>query len=50
MGRSCPGVLGSLHCVRETAHTPDAGCVYVASSAAPDQKADDEQQLEELYA
>jgi len=45
----CPATLGPLHCTRETDHLPDAGCIYVSSSSAPDEKADREQLLEETY-
>jgi hypothetical protein len=38
-----------LHCTRETEHAPDAGCVYVSSSSAPDGKADSDHQVEDLY-
>jgi hypothetical protein len=37
-----------LHCTRETDHVPDAGCVYVSTSSAPDDKADAERRLDEL--
>jgi hypothetical protein len=46
----CPATLGSLHCTRESEHDPDAGCVYVSSSSAPDGKAAAEQLLEDSYA
>jgi hypothetical protein len=39
-----------LHCTRETDHAPDAGCIYVTTSSAPDEKADAERRLEDLYA
>ena len=47
---TCPATLGPLHCTRETEHAPEAGCVYVSTSSAPDKKADAERRLEELYA
>jgi hypothetical protein len=43
-------MLGPMHCTRETEHAPDAGCVYVSTSSAPDGKAEAEGHLEELYA
>ena len=46
---SCEATLGPLHCTRETEHAPDAGCVYVSSSSAPDDKAAAEQYLEDSY-
>ena len=50
MRSRCPATLGPLHCSRETEHSPDAGCVFLSSSSAPDGKRDVEQRLEELYA
>ena len=50
MRSTCPATLGRLQCVREAEHVPDAGCVFVSSSSAPDGKADAEGRLEELYA
>ena len=50
VGTSCPATLGPLHCTRETDHVPDAGCVYVSTSSAPDGKADADRLLEDLYA
>jgi hypothetical protein len=49
MRSRCQATLGPLHCTRETEHAPDAGCVYVSSSSAPDGKAEAEQLLEDLY-
>jgi len=46
----CPATLGPLHCTRRTEHVPDAGCVYVSASSAPDGKVEAEARLEELYA
>jgi hypothetical protein len=39
-----------LHCTRESDHAPDAGCVYVSSSSAPDDKAEADHLVEDLYA
>jgi hypothetical protein len=50
MSSSCEATLGPLHCTRETEHAPDVGCVYVSSSSAPDDKAEAERLLEDLYA
>ena len=50
MRSMCPATLGPLHCTRETEHAPDAGCIYVSSSSAPDGKAKAEQLLEDAYA
>ncbi len=47
MRSRCPATLGPLHCTRETEHAPDAGCVYVSASSAPDEKAEAERLVED---